>query len=129
MSMIGDIRQYLMSTGVTIPMILSHMPDEGECVALYQYAGKGQMILAGLEQPGLQVKARYSDYETAMDAVAQIANIIVQIGDEYSDMDGSETINGKIYHRVLPVASAFSLGWNENEQVEIVQNFYVTKGI
>lgn len=86
------------------------------------------MLQAGLERPGLQVIASYENYETAITAVEEIANILTVVGNEYFDTGEAVTINGTLYQRITPVQSAFSLGWNENKQIEIVQNFYITKG-
>ena len=127
MSMIADMKKYLNDNGVTTSIYLSSMPTEGECVVLYQYTGQPPLIGAKLERPGLQVKAQYSDYETAIAKIEEIAQVLDALGNEYENNGEAVTINDTMYQRVIPAQSASSLGWNENNQIEIVQNYYVTK--
>jgi len=129
MSMIADVKKYLNDNGVTTPIYLSYIPAEGECIALYQYTGQPPLLKANLERPGLQVKAMYTDYETAISKIEEIASVLNTLGNEFNDTGEAVTINGTLYQRIQPAQSATSLGWNEGNQIEIVQNFYVTKEI
>jgi len=128
MSMLADIKKYLVDNGFSETIKLSAMEDNYSGIALYQYAGQEPMYFAGIERPGLQVKARYSSYETAMSHLKTIEGILLGLGDEYNDTGEYAELNGTKYHRIVATGSAESLGWNQgNKKVDVIQNFYVMK--
>ncbi|MBN2880004.1 MAG: hypothetical protein JXN65_10310 [Clostridia bacterium] len=125
MSMIKDMKTYLVARGVSLPIYLGSIPaDETECAGLYRYAGKAPHKEAGIECIGLQVRTRAQSYEDALAAINLISSMLGSIGDEETGGD-AVNIDGTKYARVYPMQSAYSLGSDEAGVWEIVQNFEV----
>ncbi len=129
MGMIADLKEYLIGQGVDTPIFLAQMPSTpDECLTLFQYAGQERMLEAGLDVPGLQVRSRAVDYETALANLSRATNILADIGNEFKGVNvEGVVIDGVRYLRVVPSQSAFPMGLDQNQRHELVQNFYVVK--
>lgn len=128
MSMIKDIKTHMVDRGLTTSVHLTGLPPNPDTViALFQYDGQTPLIDADIERPGLQVRSRSPDYETAMSNIKQVADILNTVGYDEDGNDEPTRINGTLYHRVIPVQSAFEFGLDENGRHIIVQNFYINK--
>jgi len=126
MSMIKDMKTYLVAGGVSVPIYLGSIPaEETECAGLYRYAGKPPHKEAGIERIGLQVRSRAQSYEAALSAINMISGMLCSIGDEETGGDAVD-IDGTKYARVYPVQSAYSLGSDASGVWELVQNFEVS---
>lgn len=125
MSMIKDIKTYLISQGVSTPIFLGQIPEgETECIGLYRYAGKPRLKEAGIERCGLQVRCRAANYEDAYDMSKLICTLLNSIGDEEINGDAL-VIDGVKYFRVYSVSSHII---NENDgYVETVENYIVNR--
>ena len=80
---------------------------------------------AGVERIGLQVRSRAQEYEEALSNIIMAAAFLSEIGDEETD-GGILDIDGAKYARVYPAQGAYSLGSNEADTYELVQNFEVS---
>jgi len=123
MSMIKDIKTYLISQGVSTPIFLGHVPEETqECIGLYRYAGKPPLKEADIDRCGLQIRCRAESYEEAYDTARLVCMLLSSVGDE--DIDGDAVvIDGTKYYRVH---SMQSMQINENDlYTETMQNFAV----
>jgi hypothetical protein len=129
MSMVKDIKKYLTDEGINMTVYIASMPNgPDDCVCLYQYAGKPPDTAAQLQRPGLNIKSRSVDYETALTNIETIADKLCQIGDEISgDYPEGKEINGTLYLGIYQNQSAFPLGRDENGRFEIVQNFSINR--
>ena len=128
MSMIKDIKTHMVDQGLSVPVSLACLPPKpDDVIALYQYDGQSPLISAGIERPGIQVRSRSPDYEAAMANIKAVADILRRVGHNEDGDDASVDINGTLYHRIIPVQSAFEFGKDENDRHVIVQNFYVNK--
>ena len=126
MSMIKDMKTYLVSKGVSTPIFLGSIPDgEAECIGLYRYAGKAPLNDAQIERAGMQVRSRHVSYEEAIANARLICGMLWEIGDEVRGSGEMTEIDGTKYARVLPVQSAVALGAESNDYVEVVQSFEV----
>ena len=125
MSMIKDMKTYLVAKGVSVPIYLGSIPaGETECAGLYRYAGKAPLKGAGIERIGLQVRSRSASYEGALSYIKLISLLLNEIGDEETGGDILD-IDGAKYARVCAVQSTYSLGSDEAGIWEMVQNFEV----
>lgn len=126
MSMIKDIKTYLVANGVSTPIYLGHVPEgESECIGLYRYSGKSRLKDAGIERCGLQVRCRAANYEDSYDMARFVNTLLSNIGDEDNDGD-AVVIDEAKYFRVYANQSHLV---NENDEyVETVDSFVVCKG-
>jgi hypothetical protein len=125
MSMIKDIKTYLISQGVTTPIFLGHIPEgETQCIGLYRYAGKTKLKEAGIERCGLQARCRAANYEDAYDTAKLICTLLNGIGDDEIDGD-AVVIDGVKYFRVYSV-SKHTVNRNDG-YVETAENYIVNK--
>ncbi|MEX1376500.1 MAG: minor capsid protein [Eubacteriales bacterium] len=125
MSMIKDMKTYLVSKGVSTPIFLGSIPDgETECIGLYRYAGKAPLYDAKMDRAGMQVRCRHENYEEATANARLVCSMLWEIGDEANESGEMKEIDGTKYARVLPVQSAAPLA-TEGEYVEVVQSFEV----
>ncbi len=126
MSMIKDMKTYMVAKGVSVPIYLGSIPtDSTECLGLFRYAGKAPHKEAGVERIGLQVRSRAQEYEEALSNIIMAAAFLSEIGDEETD-GGILDIDGAKYARVYPAQGAYSLGSDEDGTYELVQNFEVS---
>ena len=123
MSMIKDMKTYLISKGVSVPIYLGSIPEGNvECIGLYRYSGQAVLKEADIERIGLQVKCLSADYEEAHQNANLVQNLLWQIGDEDECGDLLD-IDGTKYVRVIPKQSGECV--KNDEYVEMVQNFIV----
>lgn len=128
MSLVKDIKSYLVSKGISTPIYLGEIPDSpDEVIGLFQYAGQGPLVGADIERPGLQVRVRGS-YETAITNIYAISEILSEVGNEVNGtLPEGITIDSTLYLRIASVQSPFPLAYDSKERKEFVQNFYITR--
>lgn len=130
MSLAKDFRDYLTTNGFSNVYYGDIPTSPDECVGVFEYAGQ-QADIYGLDRPGLQVRVRGEpgDYEDARQVAQDIADLLIKIGNEYTEENpNGVTINGTVYLRVFPALGVTPMGRDKNDRIEFVQNFYVTKG-
>ncbi len=131
MSLVKDIGELLAVKGhgaVGVDIYCGDIPDEPDhIIGIFEYAGKTPDSIAGLEHPGLQIRCRDRDYESARDTMQGIQNLLIRIGDaDDEDYREGVTLNDIKYLRIAPVQGAFPLGRDHKERMEFAQNYEIT---
>jgi len=133
MSVVKDIADFLEDNSigtVGTNIFCADMPDTpNDLVCLFEYAGNPPMLNEDIDQPGVQVRARNTDYETARAKLQTIQNLLMRVGytEDATYFDGM-TINSTRYLRITPAQGITSLGVDAKNRADMVQNFYIIKG-
>lgn len=132
MSLVNDIGTFLQDEGVGVlgvnlfTAFLPSNPDD--CIALFEYAGSPPDEFADLDNAGLQVRVRASDYETAYSNIISCYDALRQIGYELSSAYAyGIVINDTFYPRIQANAGINNLGLDKNNRFELTQNFTVVR--
>jgi hypothetical protein len=124
--LLDDIASYLASEGIGVvgtDLFKGQIPDSPDnCVAIFEYAGQRPETThdnATFEHPGLQVRVRNLNY----------ANGRQKIHDVFEVLHGlcNTNLSSTFYLSIFAIQSPESIGRDENDRVEFVQNFAVTK--
>jgi len=133
MSMLDDVKAYLVANGVTNEIMISRMPDvepggaENTTVSLFQYGGiepefvHDDVNKAAMENPRLQVHCRAIQDQDAEAQAYVIWNLLSRVV--------NATINGHEYVRISPITSPFNLQRDEADRSIWTCNYRVRKGV
>lgn len=129
--MLKDIGQYLQDRGVGRvgkDIFQSLLPDSPiECMVLYEYQGRPGNQIARTETPGLQVCARTKRYPDGYTKLRKAHNALKEIGFEDGELPEGALINGIRYFRVQPAMSGIIQDRDENGNLLLKRNYYITK--
>lgn len=129
MSLLQDMKDYLVDQGVTERIMVLRMPDEEpqgatDIISLFQYGGDEPLFVPEnpdiqYDRPRLQVLTRSDDPDIA----GGIAHRVRQLLSRIVNMD----INGHHYLRITPNGSPFLLQRDEAERTIWSANYRVWK--
>ena len=128
MIFLDDMKDYIDSLGVDIPVYVANMPSEPTtCIALFEYAGmppeQGYTHTPGLQ---LLIRTAPKKYSATYDALYNISEALLSIGHEDGDNAAGMEINGTRYLRVYTPASGVNpLGKDDNGNPLFSKNYYV----
>ena len=122
MAILEELRNYLLSNGVT-GVFMVKMPDTpDDAVCLYEYAGiPPEFAHDGQQWENLRVQA------VARDAKLNYANARAKAQSVYNVLNGTvnTTIDSSRYLKILALQSPFPMGADENDRPRIVVNFEI----
>ena len=126
MSMVRNIKTYLISKGVCEHVFLGSMPDdETECIAICKNKGQSLLYDAGIKRTGLKIRCRSSNYEDAAANMRLVCSMLWEIGNKENDYGSILDIDGTKYIKLCPVQSAYCCECDKNGEYELVQDFDV----
>lgn len=84
-----DLRNYLISNGITTSIFVGHEPDEPDsCITVYDTGGEAPDPKFALDMPTIQVRVRHNHYMSAYWATRQIKDILLGCG-QFSGNDSN----------------------------------------
>lgn len=119
MSILDDVRSYLITAGVVQPIFLSRIQDvnpgatELTIIGLFQYTGVDPIYVPEqnkpkYENPRLQILVRSKDDANAEIVAYQVFDLVSQVT--------NEVINTHNYQKISPLGSPFMLMRDEEER-------------
>lgn len=78
MSVAFDVRAYLLSLGVSVPIYVGHEPvSPVECLTIYDTGGSIGESWAGYDDPTIQIRARAVAYDDAYDNLRAVRDALI----------------------------------------------------
>lgn len=125
MSLVTDVKAYLVAQGQATNTFMGRLPDTPDsATAIFQYAGRNPLFVhntAGIsiDRPALQILNRATTYaEAEARALALYALLAAVV---------NTTMGSTTYQRVEPLAAPFLLNRDELDRTVFAQNHYVMK--
>lgn len=120
--MINELRQYLIDSGITATIYIGFLPATPDyAVALFETPGMPPDPAYQYSSMGVQVHTRALEYMDARDLSYSVYTLL----QSFASSTLAKTLNGITVTQILAVQNPYSLGRDDQNRPQFVQNFLI----
>ncbi len=125
MSLVTDVKAYLVAQGQATNTFMGRLPDTPDtATALLQYAGRAPLFVhntpgISIDRPALQILNRAPIYAEAEARALALYTLLAAIV--------NTSMGGTTYLRIEPLAAPFLLERDANDRTVFAANYYIQK--